>query len=81
MFLTGCHDNEEEFSRHLKKSIGYWPVQINGNKFASCNQSNPEKTGRSCEGADFSRLSSKVPRTLAQKCLKESDKSIKFVHV
>jgi hypothetical protein len=29
-----------------------------------CNQSNPEKTGRSCEGADFSWLSSKVSRTL-----------------
>jgi hypothetical protein len=34
-FLTGCHYNAEEISRHLKKSIGYWPVQINGNKFAT----------------------------------------------
>ena len=34
-FLTGCHYNEEEISRHLKKSIGDWPVQINGNKFAT----------------------------------------------
>jgi hypothetical protein len=34
-FLTGCHYNEEEISRQLKKSIGYWPVQINGNKFAT----------------------------------------------
>ena len=34
-FLAGCHYNEEEISRHLKKNIGYWPVQINGNKFAS----------------------------------------------
>jgi hypothetical protein len=34
-FLTGCHYNEEEISQHLKKSIGYWPVQINGNKFAT----------------------------------------------
>jgi hypothetical protein len=33
--LTGCHYNEEEISRHLKKCIGYWPVQINGNKFAT----------------------------------------------
>jgi hypothetical protein len=33
--LAGCHYNEEEISRHLKKSIGYWPVQINGNKFAT----------------------------------------------
>ena len=29
-----------------------------------CNRSNPEKTGRSCEGADFSWLSSKVSWTL-----------------
>jgi hypothetical protein len=29
-----------------------------------CNRSNPEKTGRSCEGVDFSWLSSKVSRTL-----------------
>jgi hypothetical protein len=34
-FLAGCHYNEEEISRHLKKIIGYWPVQINGNKFAT----------------------------------------------
>ena len=34
-FLAGCHYNEEEISRHLKKNIGYWPVQINGNKFAT----------------------------------------------
>ena len=34
-FLTGCHYNEEEISWHLKKNIGYWPVQINGNKFAT----------------------------------------------
>jgi hypothetical protein len=34
-FLTGCHYNEEATSRHLKKNIGYWPVQINGNKFAT----------------------------------------------
>jgi len=34
-FLSGCHYNEEEISRHLKKTIGYWPVQINGNKFVA----------------------------------------------
>ena len=34
-FLAGCHYNEEEISRHLKQIIGYWPVQINGNKFAT----------------------------------------------
>jgi hypothetical protein len=34
-FLTGCHYDEEEISRHLKQNIGYWLVQINGNKFAT----------------------------------------------
>jgi hypothetical protein len=34
-FLAGCHYNEEEISWHLKKYKGYWPVQINGNKFAT----------------------------------------------
>jgi hypothetical protein len=34
-FLAGCHYNEEEIGRHLKEDIGYWPVQINGNKFAT----------------------------------------------
>jgi hypothetical protein len=34
-FLAGCHDNEEGSSRHMEKNIGYRPVQINGNKFAT----------------------------------------------
>ena len=34
-FLAGCVYNEEEISRHLKKNIGYWLVQIHGNKFAT----------------------------------------------
>jgi hypothetical protein len=35
-FLAGCHYNEEEINRHLKeRKKGYWPVQINGNKFAT----------------------------------------------
>jgi hypothetical protein len=34
-FLAGCHYNEEAINRHLKKNIGYWPVQISGNKFAT----------------------------------------------
>ena len=35
-FLAGCHYSEEAISQHLKKNkIGYWPVQINGNKFAT----------------------------------------------
>jgi hypothetical protein len=50
-FLAGCHYNEEEINRHLKKDIGYWPVQMNGNKFAT------GEILRSCEGADFSWLS------------------------
>ena len=61
-FLAGCHYNEEEISRHLEKNIGYWPVQINDNLFATGQIL--EKTGRSCEGADFNWLSSKVSQTL-----------------
>jgi hypothetical protein len=34
-FLAGYDYNEEEISRHLKKYIGYWLVQMNGNKFAT----------------------------------------------
>jgi hypothetical protein len=34
-FLAGCHYSEEEISRHFKKYIGFWLVQINGNNFAT----------------------------------------------
>ena len=34
-FLASCHYNEEEINRHLKENIGYWPIQINDNKFAT----------------------------------------------
>ena len=34
-FLAGCHYNEEEIIRHLKKNIRYWAVQMNGNKFTT----------------------------------------------
>ena len=34
-FLAGCHYNEEEISRHLEQNLGYWPVQMDGNKFAT----------------------------------------------
>jgi hypothetical protein len=62
-FLAGCYYNQEEISWHLKKkSIGYWRVQMNGNKFATGQIL--KKTGGSCEGVDFSWLSSKVSRTL-----------------
>jgi hypothetical protein len=45
--LAGCHYNEEEISRHLKKKYRnqFENIQV-------CNQSNRGKTGRSCEGAD-----------------------------
>jgi hypothetical protein len=33
--LAGCHYNEEEINQYLKKNIGYWPDQFNGNKFAT----------------------------------------------
>jgi hypothetical protein len=26
---------KKKISRHLKKDTGYWPVQMNGNKFAT----------------------------------------------
>jgi hypothetical protein len=29
------HYNEDKTCRHLNKSIGYWLVQMNGNKFAT----------------------------------------------
>ena len=34
-FLAGCHYNEEQISRDLKKEEGYWLVQINGNMIAT----------------------------------------------
>jgi hypothetical protein len=33
--LVGCRYNEEEISRHLKNNVGYWPVQISNDKFAT----------------------------------------------
>jgi hypothetical protein len=66
-FLAGRHYSEEEISQHLEKNVGYWPVQMNGNKFATGQIL--RKTGRSCEEADFSWLSSKFSRTLLPACL------------
>jgi hypothetical protein len=34
-FLAGRHYNEEEISQQFEKHVGYWPVQIHGNKFAT----------------------------------------------
>jgi hypothetical protein len=34
-FLVGCLYNEEDISGRLKRNIGYWLVQMNGNKFAT----------------------------------------------
>jgi hypothetical protein len=50
-FLAGCHYNEEEIIRHLKKNIGYLAGPNEWQQV--CNRSNPEKTGRSCEGGAF----------------------------
>jgi ABC-type phosphate transport system auxiliary subunit len=68
--LAGCHYNEEEISRHLKNNIGYWPVQMNGNKFATGQML--EKTSRSCEGVDFNWLISKVSQTLHSRRLQKT---------
>jgi len=57
-FLAGCHYNEEEISRHVKKSLGYWPVQINGNKFAT-DQILKKPVEVVMKGQIFSWLSSK----------------------
>jgi hypothetical protein len=60
-FLVGCHYNEEEISWHLKN----YRILAGPNEWQQvCNRSNPGKTGRSYEGADFRWLSSKVSRTL-----------------
>jgi hypothetical protein len=53
--LAGCHYNEEEISRHLTKRK--YRILAGPNEWQQvCNRSNPEETGRSCEGADFSWL-------------------------
>ena len=49
---------KEEISRHLKNI--YRRLAGPDEWQQVCNRSNPEKTGRSCEGPDFSWLSSKV---------------------
>jgi hypothetical protein len=61
-FLASCHYNEEEISQHLKKEIGYWPVQMNGNKFATGQIL--QKTVEVVKVWIFSCLSSEVSRTL-----------------
>jgi hypothetical protein len=63
--LTGCHYNEEEISRQFVKKKGYWPVQMNGNKFATGQiLIKPVEVVR--EETDFSWLSSKDSRTLVK---------------
>jgi hypothetical protein len=58
-FLAGCHYNEEEISQHLKKE---YRILAGPNSWQQvCNRSNPEKAGRSCEGADFSWLRALPP--------------------
>jgi hypothetical protein len=64
-FLAGCHYNEDEINRHLKEKK--YRILAGPNEWQQdCNRSNPGKTGRSCEGPDFSWLSSKVSQTLCQ---------------
>ena len=62
-FLASCHCNEEEINRRLREKKYRILASPNERKQVS-NRSNPEKTGRSCEGADFRWLSSRVFRTL-----------------
>jgi hypothetical protein len=53
-FLAGCHCNVEEIIRHLKK----YRILASPNSWQQVyNWSNPEESGRSCEGVDFSWLS------------------------
>jgi hypothetical protein len=60
-FLASCHYNEEEIALGIKKER----ILAGPNEWQQvCNRSNPEKTGGSCEGVDFSWLSSKVSQTL-----------------
>jgi hypothetical protein len=59
-FLAGYHYNEEEISRHLKKRRR---ILASPNSWQQvCNRSNPEETGRSCEGVDFSWLNASVAK-------------------
>jgi hypothetical protein len=59
-----------------KKSAGTWKkerILAGPNEWQQvCNRSNPGKTGRSCEGADFSWLSSKVSRNPDMECILSS---------
>jgi hypothetical protein len=64
-FLPGCHYNEEEISRHFKKKEDIGRSKSMATSLQPVKY-NPEKTGRSCEGANFSWLSSKVSRTLIE---------------
>ena len=56
-FLTGCHYNKN-ISWHFKQNIEYYPVQMNGNKFATGEIL--RKLVEVWEGTGFSWLSSKV---------------------
>jgi hypothetical protein len=61
-FLAGCHYSKEEISWHSNINVGYRPVQINGNKFATGQIL--KKPVEVVKGRIFSWLSSKVSRTL-----------------
>ena len=65
-FLASCHYNEKKISWHLRKKKKKKDIDGPNQWQQICNRSNPEKkTGRSCEGTDFSWLSSKISPTLA----------------
>ena len=74
-FLASCHDNDEKICPALERK---YRILASPNQWQqACNRSNLEKTGRSCEGADFSWLSSKDSRTLAGR---ERDEEFRLHH-
>ena len=77
-FLTGCHYSEEEINGHLKQHIGYRPVQMNGNKFATGQIL--RKAVEVVKGRIFSWWSSKVARTLYQMTYVSSPPRLNLPH-
>jgi len=70
-FVYQCPSSWPVVITMKKKLAGTWKkkyrILADPNEWQQvCNRSNPGETGRSCEGADFSWLSSKVSRTLKQ---------------
>jgi hypothetical protein len=64
-FLASCHHKYEAIRWKLNIYIYIYKILGGQNEWQQvCTRSNPGKTGRSCEGANFSWLSSKVFQTL-----------------